>query len=111
MTFAVNSKVRLGEDTTAQIGIGTLLGERVLVLEPRGNGRIRSLDVIPLTRTSSPYSLTDALNEFTSNTAHTDTAAINQSLDVLSETIERLAPPVGSHLRRSEPAVEIAEQP
>ncbi len=45
-----------------------------------------------MTRTSSPYSLTDALDEFTSNTAQTDTAAINQSLDVLSETIERLAP-------------------
>ncbi len=92
VTFAVNSKVRLGEQTTAQIGIGTLLGERVLEIEPRGNGRIRSLGVIPATRTSSPYSLTDALDEFTSNTAQTDTAAINQSLDVLSETIERLAP-------------------
>ncbi len=95
VTFAVNSKVRLGEQTTAQIGIGTLLGERVLVVEPRGNGRIRSLGVIPATRTSSPYSLTDALDEFTSNTAATDTAAINQSLDVLSETIERLAPQLG----------------
>lgn len=92
VTFAVDSEVRLGADTIAQIGIGTLLGERVLVVEPRGSDRMRALDVIPLTRTSSPYSLTDALNEFTSNTAETDTAAINQSLDVLSETIERLAP-------------------
>jgi phospholipid/cholesterol/gamma-HCH transport system substrate-binding protein len=92
VTFAVDSEVRLGADTIAQIGIGTLLGERVLVVEPRGSDRMRALDVIPLTRTSSPYSLTDALNEFTSNTGETDTAAINQSLDVLSETIERLAP-------------------
>jgi phospholipid/cholesterol/gamma-HCH transport system substrate-binding protein len=92
VTFSVNSKVRLGQDTTASIGIGTLLGERVLVLEPRGSGTIGALGVIPLTRTSSPYSLTDAVGEFTSNTAQTDTAAINQSLDTLSETIERLAP-------------------
>jgi len=76
-------------------GIGTLLGERVLVVEPRGNDRMRALGVIPLARTSSPYSLTEALNEFTANTAQTDTAAINQSLDVLSETIERLAPQLG----------------
>lgn len=95
VTFAVKSGVRLGTDTTAQIGIGTLLGERVLVLEPRGDGRMRALERIPLDRTSSPYSLTDALNEFTANTAETDTAAINQSLDVLSETIERLAPRLG----------------
>ncbi|OBF13784.1 MCE family protein [Mycobacterium sp. ACS4331] len=92
VTFAVNSRVRLGRDTTAQISIGTLLGERVLVLEPRGSGSIGALGVIPLTRTSSPYSLTDAIGEFTSNTAQTDTAAINHSLDTLSETIERLAP-------------------
>ncbi|WBP92270.1 MCE family protein [Mycolicibacterium neoaurum] len=92
VTFAVNSKVRLGKDTIAHIGIGTLLGERQLVLEPRGSDRMRALDVIPLTRTASPYSLTDALNEFTSNTAETDTAAINQSLDVLADTVDRLAP-------------------
>lgn len=92
VSFAVNSKVRLGKDTAAHIGIGTLLGERVLVVEPRGAGSIGALGLIPVTRTSSPYSLTDALDEFTSNTAGTDMAAINQSLDTLSQTVERLAP-------------------
>ena len=92
VTFAVDSKVRLGKDTTAHIGIGTLLGERVLVIEPRGSGSIGARGVIPVSRTASPYSLTDALGEFTSNTASTDTAAINQSLDTLSATVERLAP-------------------
>lgn len=90
--FAVDSSVRLGVDTTAHIGIGTLLGERVLVIEPRGPGSIGARGVIPVSRTASPYSLTDALGEFTSNTAATDTAAINRSLDTLSATIERLAP-------------------
>ncbi|MGV0746495.1 MCE family protein [Mycolicibacterium sp. XJ870] len=92
VTFAVNGKIRLGSDTTAHIRTGNLLGERVLTLEPGGNGRIRASGVIPLTRTGSPYSLTDAVGEFTSNTAGTDTAAINHSLDTLSETIERIAP-------------------
>lgn len=92
VTFAVNSKVRLGTDTEAQISIGTLLGERVLVVEPRGSGSLGARGVIPVSRTASPYTLNDALNEFTSNTAETDTAAINQSLDTLSETIERMAP-------------------
>lgn len=92
VTFAVNSTVRLGKDTTAQVGIGTLLGERMLVIKPQGSGSIGPLGVIPLSRTSSPYSLNDALDEFTTNTAETDTAAINLSLDTLSDTIERLAP-------------------
>ena len=92
VTFAVDGKVRLGRDTTAHIGIGTLLGERVLVLEPRGSGSLGPLGVIPLTRPASPYSLTDAVGEFTANTAQTDTAAINHALDTLSDTIERLSP-------------------
>ncbi|MGV0746963.1 MCE family protein [Mycolicibacter minnesotensis] len=92
VSFAVDSRVRLGVDTTAHIGVATLLGERVLVIEPRGSGSIGARGVIPLARTASPYSLTDALGEFTANTAATDTASINQSLDTLSATIERLAP-------------------
>lgn len=92
VTFMVNGSVRLGSDTTAHIRTGTLLGQRVLTLESDGGGRLRSADVIPVTRTGSPYSLTDAISEFTANTRDTDTAALNQSLDTLATTIDRIAP-------------------
>lgn len=92
VTFAVNSSVPVGSDTTASIGIATVLGERVLVLKPAGSQSLGAAGVIPLSQTGSPYSLTDAVGEFTSNTAATDTAAINQSLDTLSDTIARVAP-------------------
>ncbi|WP_374158796.1 MCE family protein [Mycobacterium sp. G7A2] len=92
VTFSVNSAVPIGSDTTASIGIATVLGERVLDLEPAGSRSLGAGGVIPLSQTGSPYSLTDAVGEFTSNTAATDTAAINQSLDTLSDTIERIAP-------------------
>lgn len=92
VTFSVDSSVAVGSDTTASIGIATVLGERVLVLKPAGSRRLGAAGVIPLSQTGSPYSLTDAVGEFTSNTAATDTAAINQSLDTLSDTIERIAP-------------------
>jgi len=95
VTFMVNGKVRLGSDTTAHIRTGTLLGERVLTLEPAGEGRLGSADVIPVSRTGSPYSLTDALGEFAANTKATDTAALNQSLNTLSTTIDRVAPQLG----------------
>jgi phospholipid/cholesterol/gamma-HCH transport system substrate-binding protein len=95
VTFAVDGKVHLGTESTAHIRTGTLLGERIMTLEPAGNGTIRSSDVIPLTRTSSPYSLTEAVSDFTANTAGTDTAMLNQSLDTLSDTIDRLAPKLG----------------
>lgn len=95
VTFMVDGKVRLGSDTTANIRTGTLLGQRVLTLESNGEGRLRSSDVIPTTRTGSPYSLTESLSEFTANTRDTDTAAINQSLNTLSATIDRVSPQLG----------------
>jgi phospholipid/cholesterol/gamma-HCH transport system substrate-binding protein len=95
VTFMVKGKVHLGSDTTAHIRTGTLLGQRVLTLESNGEGTLRSTDVIPASRTGSPYSLTDALGEFAGNTRDTDTATLNQSLNTLSATIERVAPQLG----------------
>ena len=95
VTFNVDGKVRLGSDTTAHIRTGTLLGQRVLTLESNGTGSLSQSQVIPLSRTGSPYSLTDAVSEFTANTKGTDTAALNRSLDTLSTTIDRLAPQLG----------------
>lgn len=95
VTFLVDGKVRLGSESTAHIRTGTLLGQRILTLESNGSGSLRSSDVIPVTRTGSPYSLTQATSDLTSNTAATDTAALNQSLDTLSDTIDRIAPQLG----------------
>jgi phospholipid/cholesterol/gamma-HCH transport system substrate-binding protein len=95
VSFTVSGKVRLGSNTTAHIRTGTLLGQRVLTLESGGQGTLRNTDVIPVSRTGSPYSLTDALGEFAGNTRDTDTATLNQSLNTLSATIERVAPQLG----------------
>ncbi|WP_319453924.1 MULTISPECIES: MCE family protein [unclassified Mycobacterium] len=93
--FTVRSGVTLGEQTTAHIRTGTLLGERVLTLESFGSGTMRPRDRIPTSRTSSPYSLTEAVSELTSNTEGTDLSSVNQSLDTLSETIDQIAPQLG----------------
>jgi phospholipid/cholesterol/gamma-HCH transport system substrate-binding protein len=92
VTFMVDARVRLGGDTTAHIRTGTLLGQRVLTLESRGDGRWPVSEVLPLERTGSPYTLTEAFDEFTANTRDTDTAALRESLNTLSATIDRLAP-------------------
>ena len=95
VTFLVNGGVHLGTDTTAHIRTGTLLGQRVLTLESDGKGTLKAADVIPVSRTGSPYSLTQSLSDFTANTADTDTAALNQSLNTLSDTIDRISPQLG----------------
>lgn len=92
VTFAIDGTVELGSDTTAHVRTGTLLGERVLTLESKGDGTMGPMDVIPVSRTASPYSLTEAVDELTTNTADTDTAALNQSLDTLSATLDQIAP-------------------
>jgi phospholipid/cholesterol/gamma-HCH transport system substrate-binding protein len=95
VTFTLPSSISLGAETTAHIRTGTLLGERILTLDSSGSGRLHATDVIPVSRTSSPYSLTEAVSDLTTNTAGTDTAGINQALDTLATTIDQIAPQLG----------------
>lgn len=95
VTFTTAGKYPLGSQTTAHIRTGSLLGERVLTLESAGSGTLGQREIIPTSRTSSPYSLTDAVSDLTTNTAGTDTTSLNQSLDTLSATIDQLAPRLG----------------
>lgn len=93
--FTTAGKYPVGSQTTAHIRTGSLLGERVLTLESAGSGTLSQNDIIPTSRTSSPYSLTDAVSDLATNTAGTDTGQLNQSLDTLSATIDQLAPQLG----------------
>jgi phospholipid/cholesterol/gamma-HCH transport system substrate-binding protein len=95
VTFTLDSKMALGSQTTAHIRTGSLLGERMVTLASAGTEKMRPNDVIPVSRTSSPYLLTDAVGDLTTNVAGTDVGSLNQSLDVLSSTLDQLAPQLG----------------
>jgi phospholipid/cholesterol/gamma-HCH transport system substrate-binding protein len=95
VAFTIKSRYPLGSESTAHIKTGTLLGERVLTLESAGGGKLSRTEAIPVSRTSSPYSLSDAIGELTTNTAGTDTQQLNQSLDTLSTTLNGIAPRLG----------------
>ncbi|MGA9492629.1 MAG: MCE family protein, partial [Mycobacterium sp.] len=95
VTFTMKGNVPLGTDTTAHIRTGTLLGERVLTLESAGHGAMHPNDIIPVGRTGSPYSLTEAVTDLTTNTAGTNTQVLNQSLDTLTTTLNQIAPQLG----------------
>jgi phospholipid/cholesterol/gamma-HCH transport system substrate-binding protein len=95
VTFTMKGDVPLGADTTAHIRTGTLLGERVLTLESGGHGTMHAMDVIPVSRTGSPYSLTEAVTDLTTNSKGTNTEALNQSLDTLTTTLNQIAPQLG----------------
>lgn len=93
--FTVAGTVRLGSQTTAHIATGSVLGQRMIVLKPAGTQRLQPTEEIPVSRTSSPYSLTEAIDELTNNVADTDTSTLNQSLDALSDAIDRISPQLG----------------
>lgn len=95
VNFNLSGTVTLGSQSTAHIKTRTLLGQRALVIDPAGTRPLRPGSLIPLSRTSSPYSLTDAVNELTSNTAAIDTDQLNRSLDTLSATLDRIGPQLG----------------
>ncbi|OBA84345.1 mammalian cell entry protein [Mycobacterium sp. 1164966.3] len=95
VTFTIKANIPLGSETTAHIRTGTLLGERMLTLDSAGSGTMHPMALIPVSRTSSPYSLTEAVSDFTASAADTSTATLNQSLDTLSATLNQIAPQLG----------------
>jgi phospholipid/cholesterol/gamma-HCH transport system substrate-binding protein len=95
VTFTVKGSVQLGSTSTAHIRTGSLLGQRILTLESAGNSTLRPMSVIPVSRTSSPYSLSEAVENLSSDIEGTDTGALNQSLDTLSSTLNEIAPQLG----------------
>jgi phospholipid/cholesterol/gamma-HCH transport system substrate-binding protein len=94
-TFALTGTVQLGSESTAHVRTGSLLGQRVLTVESAGSGRLHPMAVIPVSRTSSPYSLSEALGDVTTDIAGTNTETLNQSLDTLSATLNQIAPQLG----------------
>ncbi|MFV8054827.1 MCE family protein [Mycobacterium sp. 48b] len=93
--LAVRGTVKLGADTTAHIKTGSLLGQRTVSLDSAGGSTLRPNATIPVTRTSTPFSLPDAVGQLTTNIGATDTNQLNAALDTLSDTLNQIAPQLG----------------
>jgi phospholipid/cholesterol/gamma-HCH transport system substrate-binding protein len=84
--FTVKKSVRLGSRTTAAIKVATLLGTHYLEVKPAGQGSLPH-DSIPLAQTSVPYNLQDVIEGSTQALNQLDGAKINQSMQVLADTL------------------------
>lgn len=89
----------LGKATRAAIKTESALGTKFLQLEPAGAGELESGDRIPLSRTTSPYDVTEALADLTVTTGKIDTDQLAQSFDTLSETFAETPSELRSALR------------
>jgi len=89
VTFTVNRKVRLGDQTLASIKTDTVLGERSLAVTPQGGGWVTS---IPVGRTTVPYTLNMALQDLGQNASELDKGQLNQALGVLTDSLRDATP-------------------
>src|SRR3982751_5492141 len=75
-----------GKQSRADIRIKTVLGRKFLMLTPDGAGQLSTKDVIPLSRTSSPYDVSEAFQGLASTVGEIDTQQLEKSFSTLAET-------------------------
>jgi phospholipid/cholesterol/gamma-HCH transport system substrate-binding protein len=93
VTFRVKD-TWIGDASTASIMIKTLLGEKYLAVDPLGIGRQKPGRRIPLSRTTSPYDVTQAFNGLADTFGRLDTDKLGQSLEAISTTFRNTPPNV-----------------
>jgi len=93
VTFRVKN-TWVGNASTASIMIKTLLGEKYLAVDPLGTARQNPSRRIPVSRTTSPYDVTQAFNQLGGTLGELDTDKLGQSLQAISDTFRNTAPNV-----------------
>jgi phospholipid/cholesterol/gamma-HCH transport system substrate-binding protein len=83
-----NGDLRLGDTTEAKIVTTTLLGQAGVQLDPSGEGAMGAGDTIGVDRTSSPYDITAALSDLTTEASAIDVEQLSSSLTTLSGTFK-----------------------
>ncbi|WP_282779050.1 MULTISPECIES: MCE family protein [unclassified Nocardia] len=96
--FSIDGDITLGDRTSAAIKTNTVLGRKSLEVTPAGDGRLRRDEPIPLERTTSPYSLNDALGDLATTVHGLDMEQVNTTLDALSATFADTPAPLRSAL-------------
>lgn len=89
VSFTVDRKIAVGDQSLAAIKTETVLGEKALEVTPGGSGRTT---VIPLGRTTSPYTLNNALQDLGGNVSDLDKPRFEEALQVLTDTMRDATP-------------------
>jgi phospholipid/cholesterol/gamma-HCH transport system substrate-binding protein len=97
MKFTTGSQT-IGTESRLAIKTDTILGKKVLEIEPRGAKTLRPNGVLPLGQSTTPYQIYDAFFDVTKAAAGWNIDTVKQSLHVLSETIDQTAPHLSAAL-------------
>ena len=97
MKFSTGTHI-IGTESRVAIRTDTLLGKKVLEIEPRGNKPMRPNGVLPLGQSTTPYQVYDAFFDVTKAAAGWNIDTVRQSLNVLSHTINQTYPHLSAAL-------------
>lgn len=92
VTFSVRHGAVLGSGTTAAVSSATVLGTKDLTLTSAGAGTLPAGATIPLSRTTSPYDLSEVLSTLTAKAGAVSTRQAARALTTVAGTL-RNAPP------------------
>lgn len=84
----------IGDRSTAAIAIKTLLGDKYLAVDPLGSARQDPGTRIPVSRTTSPYDVTQAFQDLSGTVDAIDTAQLAKSFETISDTFKDSPPDV-----------------
>src|SRR5271163_3596660 len=79
----------IGTESRLAIKTDTVLGKKVLEIEPRGAKTLRPNAVLPLGQSTTPYQIYDAAFDITKAATGWNIDTVKQSLNVLSQTINQ----------------------
>src|SRR6201996_9088441 len=97
MKFSTGSTT-IGTESRLAIKTDTILGKKVLEIEPRGTQTLRPNGTLPLGQSTTPYQIYDAFFDVTKAAANWNIETVKQSLNVLSQTIDETAPHLSAAL-------------
>jgi phospholipid/cholesterol/gamma-HCH transport system substrate-binding protein len=92
--FSIDSARPLGDATRASVEAATVLGKKVLVLQPAGPGALESGGIIPLARTQPPYDLAQVLSRLTSKSEQLDKERLSAALNTISAEFNQTNTPL-----------------
>ena len=97
VTFVVKN-TWVGDASTVAIDIKTILGAKYLALDPLGAASQNPATTIPVSRTTSPYDVTQAFNELGQVLGQLNTAQLARSLETISQAFASTPPAVHESL-------------
>src|SRR5271155_3908415 len=97
MKFSTGSDT-IGTESRLAIKTDTILGKKVLEIEPRGTQTLRPGGTLPLGQSTTPYQIYDAFFDVTKAAAGWNIDTVKQSLNVLSHTIDQTYPHLSAAL-------------